>query len=276
MRLICYCAGGLGNRLRALSSCYSLSSITNRELCIIWEPALRCISRFKDLYSNDLNLMSKEELLNLQNYNLYGLHSSIYNELHLNGNPELIMMAQKQGFIDLSDYQNQLLVSSDSTDDVVIITNNFVAGADLSVEKNFLSNVLTPNQEILGKIQQEQQYLNLNKTVVGVHARGTDFNTPTSFYIDQMTQIDTDKFFVCSDSLEVELEIKERFKEKIILRNSKEYVSKENPNASWDDNVKTPLGSLKDAVVDMHLLAKTNFLVYNNLSTFSDIVRKMQ
>jgi hypothetical protein len=277
MNLICYSSGGLGNRLRGLSSCYALSLLTNRKLQIIWDPALRCISNFNELYANNYELTTRESMSKLEEYKIYSIAESINNELYLNGYPELVSMAKQNGYYNIENPNVQHQILQDPVENIIICSNNFIVGSDQKIESKFLAKLLIPVKEVSNKIKSEQKKLKLNKKIVGVHARATDFiDVSTSFYIDQMININADKFFVCSDSLEVEHEIKEKFNEKIILRDSKEHVSKQNSEMSWVNNVRTSLESVKDAMVDMYLLAKTNFLVYDKRSSFSDIVRKMQ
>ncbi len=146
------------------------------------------------------------------------------------------------------------------------------------MEMEFLKK-LKFTDEIEQRILSEQEVLKLDETVIGVHARGTDFNTPLSVYADQISKyisMGYSKFFVCSDSIEYENGLKERFGEKIILRERKVFVDKAQKNAGWRDNVNTTTESVKDSIVDMILLAKTNFKIFNGASTFAIIVKKLK
>ena len=45
-KIICYCSGGLGNRLKPIASCWAIANLTGRELVVVWEPTLRCMAPF--------------------------------------------------------------------------------------------------------------------------------------------------------------------------------------------------------------------------------------
>ena len=49
---------GLGNRLRAIASAYSISKELNRKLIINWIPDFHCDCKFEELFENDLNIIS--------------------------------------------------------------------------------------------------------------------------------------------------------------------------------------------------------------------------
>ena len=65
--IINYTTGGLGNRLRPLSSAYAISKVTGRTLMQFWDSDVTngSLAKFHELFENDISEISSEELLRL-------------------------------------------------------------------------------------------------------------------------------------------------------------------------------------------------------------------
>lgn len=282
--IICYCVGGLGNRIRPLSSCYSLSLLTDRKLIIIWPYTTRCQANFDNLYDCGLDVYPDTFLSDIAgNSKVYGIPDAIYNERALFGKTELPNLVDKIGATS-TDYSEN--IRTDSSDHIVIVTNNFLRGAFQEHENHFMKNILSPTKLIKQKIKEEQSILNLDKNTIGVHARATDFfddhGVSDQFYYNLIRQNSPERsrIFVASDSKEMEESIQKEFigtSREILVRENKHYVGRINQTTNrWADNLDTSNGSVVDAIVDMYLLAKTDFKVYHNSSTFAQIIQRLQ
>ena len=281
--IICYCAGGLGNRIRPLSSCYSLSLLTNRKLIIIWPDTSRCQAKFDQLYDCDVDVFPDTFLKYIENNcSIYGQGDSIYNEYALFGRKELPELASRKNIIPI---HNTNMIKFDTSDHIIIITNNFLSGAETEHENHFIKNILAPSKQIQQIIDREQSFLNLDKNTIGMHARATDFfedhGVSDQYYFNLIrneSQEDS-RIFVCSDSGEMEVSIKTEFigSREILIRENKSFLGKINGSEdSWVNNLDTTSDSVIDAVVDMYLLAKTDFRIYNNASTFAHIIERLK
>lgn len=279
--IICYCAGGLGNRIRPLSSCYALSVLTNRKLIIIWPDTSRCQAKFNQLYDSSLDVYPDTFLRYIENScSIYGQEDSIYNEKVLFNRPEIFSLYEKKGLIPIN---RSMQIQNDPNQHIVVIGNNFLDGSDPTLENMFIKQLLQPTSFIRNKIEEQQEILKLDFNTIGIHARATDFfedhGIGYSYYYNLISNNtpENSRIFVCSDSKDMELAIKEYFhgKREIVIREQKSFLSKIEESKQWVNNLDTTAESVVDAVVDMFLLSKTNFKVYHPASTFAHIVLRM-
>ncbi|OGI05962.1 MAG: hypothetical protein A2Y40_04240 [Candidatus Margulisbacteria bacterium GWF2_35_9] len=266
------CKGGLGNRLKPLASCYALSKKTNRKLAIVWEPDMRCGAVFSHLFSNKIDVITLDQILSKKRISFYTHMDWIRTY-----SPELLPIAKKSKIKPL---ETTVEIQSDKNELIVIYSNDYLAGPTADECKVFF-DWLIPIKIIEEKRLFVETSLKLDKSFIGVHARGTDFEAggiTVQTYIYKMNEEykknNTVKFFVCSDSLEYEMAIKNAFP--LVYFNKKDnYVFKDNALTGWSNNVQTPSESVQDALVDMILLSKTNFKIYHPNSTFAHIVNML-
>jgi ribonuclease HI len=268
MRIINWCAGGLGNRLKPLGSCALMALESNRTLAIQWKPALRCMAKFEDLYANDIQQIDLNSL-DPDTVSLYTDASYVHHEMNLNGNSELLRFLNHNGCKHFTQFDEILNDPAEN----VIIYNNDLCGSKTNIS-TFL-HTLIPLPCIQDKIINFCQANQIDKSVIGIHARGTDFNVDVGYYINQIASLDANRrLYVCSDSQEFENAIRGAFGPRVIANQDKVYVSKER-NGGWVNNVKTPVDSVQDSLVDLHILAKTDFLISHPNSTFAHIAKYM-
>lgn len=107
-------------------------------------------------------------------------------------------------------------------------------------------------------------------STIGLHIRRTDNissieNSPLYLFEnainDELAKNISTNFYVTSDDAKVEMELKQKFGNKIIIR-QKQY-ERENE------------AGIKDAVVDMYLLSKTSKIYGSYWSSFSDIASRI-
>ena len=270
--IISICKGGLGNRLKSLSSCYAIAKKTGRMLGIVWETDLRCDAGFSYLFSNEIICSSLDWILSKNNISLY-TNADWVKQYY----PNLFPIVKKYGCINL-DKTSKII--NDNNDLIVVYSNDYLNGCTAKECKAFF-DWLTPINVIEEKLQKLQKHLQLDKTFVGVHARGTDYECGGVTVKTYLERMDAEykknknvKFFVCSDSLEYETIIKNSFPQ-VYINKKENYVFKANNDSDWRNNVQRPLESVQDALVDMYLLSKTNFKIYHPNSTFAHIVNMM-
>lgn len=267
--IICYCSGGLGNRLKPLSSCWAISQLTGRNLIIIWEPTLRCLAPFKSLFSNQMAQLSESFLPALTNVKVYCPAGAADYECKLNSIYGLRDLVRRVGSTPLDTKS----ILEDKTETILIFSNTELQG--LSSNVNFFSTFLEVNTDILNKVNSFWDKSGLTKDYIGVHARGTDFEDAgisADYYLNSMGVLSNWDFFVCSDSPEYEKYIQKKDGRNVVIRSDKKYVSKQGVGA-WSNNVYTPTDTVQDSLVDLLLLARTNFTIYHENSSFAHLVK---
>lgn len=268
--IICYCSGGLGNRLKPLASCYYLSLLTNRQLMIVWEPTLRCLAPFESLFQNNIHKINESDLRNLNNTKVYCPQDAADYEYNLNKLRGLKDLVARCG----SEVIDTNKIIKDNTENIIVFSNTSLPDLSHENQKSFFLYYLKPLESIREKVMRSWIDLQINSDFIGVHARGTDFEAAginANYYLDRMSLYSSYDFFVCSDSKEYEEFIKEKDGRNVVIRTNKIYVSKKH-DGSWSNNVYTPTESVQDSMVDLLLLAKTNFCIYHPTSSFAHLV----
>lgn len=265
--IINYCSGGLGNRLKPLSSCYLVSKVTTRKLYMFWEPSVRCGANFKDLFKNDFTILDRQTFEKLDDTVIYTEAPYITHDANLNGYSGLLQLSQRSPVIPLC--FTDTIVSRACK--AIIVYNNDVFNVNGLDNKEFFK-LLQPLDFIQDEIDNFTKFNSIDKNTIGVHVRGTDFNISVEYYINQMHQYKTERFFVCSDSLEYEEAIKNIFGDRVVFRKKDNYVFKNNAG-SWVNNVQTPKESVQEALIDLYLLSKTDFKIYHPDSTFAHVAK---
>lgn len=271
--IINYCSGGIGNRLKPMASCFNISQETGREFGIFWPKTLRCSCDFNDLYKNIIKNVDLTEILKSDSVSLYTHRSWVEHDVKINDNMSLLNIANKFGIKNLDSISN---IKQDTSKIIIVYSNTYLNGFENNVKQFF--NILQLQDEITSKLQQISTNLNINKSVIGVHARGTDFEDggiTVDYYINKMKSYpENSTFFVCSDSKDYQDKIRQTFKN-VLSVDDKIFVNKKNSNERWSNNVYTPKDSLIDSMVDLYLLAKTDFKVYNENSSFAQLVHQL-
>jgi hypothetical protein len=269
-RIINWCSGGIGNRLRPLASCHAVSKVTGRKLSMCWQPTMRCMTHFNDLFLDDIEMLSYDDISKLENVSIYSEAAYIRHDASLNGNPALLNLFNKFGCKTLD---QTVHIGSDEAQNIIVYDNNFFGSFDITTAHTFIKSLI-PLDIIQKKID---DFLNINpidKTWIGVHARGTDFEPSgvnVHTYINRMQQYSGRNFFVCSDSLDYENTMKQTMPN-VLFYKKDSYVSRGSA-AGWHNNVITPMESVQDSLLDIYLLSKTDIQIYNTASTFAEIAK---
>lgn len=270
--IICYCSGGLGNRLKPIASCWAIANLTGRQLVVVWEPTLRCMAPFESLFSNtNIQFVRQYELTKfLPNARVYTPSDAADYEMKLNGFTGFFKLVQSIGSTPI----DTRAIINDQTENIIVFSNTFLPDISIESHKSIFHYYLKINMEIIDKVNEFWKLSGLTTDFVGVHARGTDFEDSginVDYYLNTMSILSNSCFFVCSDSPMYEKYIKEKDGRHIIIRSDKKYVSKQK-EGSWSNNVYTPADSVQDSLVDLLLLARTDFRIYHPNSSFAHLV----
>lgn len=273
--IVNYSSGGLGNRLIPLCCCMQLAEKTNRSVGLVWNSTERCMGDFKNLFIN-----SEIEMVNIGDLNpndvvIYTEPWYITHDYELNKNPDLFNLSQKCEVKTL-DRMNEIY---DELKKYIIIYDNTIFLELNNVSLKLKS--LIPTNYINDRVKNISEEFNLNKNVLGIHARATDFVGETldkyEIVIDSIINNNSNqKILFCSDSLDWETNIVNKYPKNIIIRPKKDYITKINEGAGWINNAHTSEDSVIEGLIDIYLLSKTNFIMYNPNSTFAKIVNYLQ
>lgn len=272
-KIINYCSGGLGNRLKPLASCYAISQITGRKLEQYWHPTRRCGGIFDRLFTNNIENIERDWLHACTNVKIYSEQCYIDHDASVYGNTQLQELSRRFPVIPLEKCSD---IIKDDAETIIVYDNGFLSGIDLTKTTEFFK-ILQPNDCVKSAVKAYCSENNINKSVIGVHARGTDFEPSgvnADYYLNliKSNMKPNAKFLLCSDSKEYETHIKEALPTNVIIRNKSRYVTRIENNNSWVNNVQTPHESVEEALVDMYILAETDFKLYNSASTFAHLI----
>jgi ubiquinone/menaquinone biosynthesis C-methylase UbiE len=269
--LICYCAGSIGTRLGAIACADRIARRTNRRLTLLWlssDPL--CRIRFSSLFVNPIPRISDEELLNLPSCKVYAQIKEVADQAIISGGKALRGAVKKWGSSEL-----ETLSIDDSEDNIIIYDPSSKIPFENDDNENLLER-LSPTIPIQNRIQEFTARFQINKKIMGVHARGTDFGIHADAYAQQIQKAIThnpnQRFFVCSDERAYEQSLKAQFPEQVIVRTKSAWMQKRDASLPWAlGNVDTSVASVTDALIDLYLLAQTQFTIYHESSAFAKI-----
>lgn len=264
-RIICYTNAGLGNRLRSLASCAVAAQLSGRRLVAVWYPYYAFDARFQDIYQDDLPLMTYEELGNLSSVALCAEHDDAINENVQFGLPALGHLAHEF----CARGKNHIPWDAPE-DDIVVFNNNFVPNIDFASSCNFIRS-LKIHQWMQDFVDTFVDLHGIDQEWAGINLRATDLMSDTSPV--EAGLVGQRQGFLCSDRREAEVELQSRFPS-ILTREKGQYVTRQDEaNPSWDRNIYRGKQSVLESIIDMYVLAKTDFCVYDSRSTFAQIIQ---
>jgi hypothetical protein len=275
-KLICYTGGGLCNRILPLISFIELSRIENRQLLLYWPTDRICESKFNDFFDNDIQIADLDFLNSLKNedtqfyckrYDAVINEVKLYNRKFLSEKMKqnVLMIGEQDDFLIKNNYKN-ILACSPIFLNCIRLKENLNISDYLSIKKDIVNDAYNVINE-----------LNINKTIIGAHLRGSDFNKSFSYYenqiLDSLRDNPNAKILISSSEQELENYIKKKFPYNIIIRNNKQFVKKYNSNLPWMNNLHINSDQIRDAIIDAIILSKTNFRIYDANSTFVKFVQ---
>lgn len=249
--------GGIGNRLRVISSALALAEQTNHSLRVVWDsnPELNCA--YKDLFSPNpcFEIVETSEPLFLRRFNkLMAMFSTLVRLPY----PPVYNRTVYQWEIDKRKRQGFNFYSLGRNKSLMIAANG-----SFIVENNF-NRFFLPLPIIQNEV--DRIVAQFNEHTVGIHIRRSDNKlsiqvSPLEAFTSRMREIlDKEpqaKFFVSTDCLETGMELQEKFGDAIQFR-GKECKRDE-------------VEGIQEALVDIICLSKTRYIIGSYWSSFSQI-----
>ena len=271
----------------------------DRELHVYWDTVSEngCLAEYHDLFKGEnVKLITLEEVENLRDCIIFSEGNPVVADNDANnhgaeresvtyGRHALKKLGETYGLKYFNDFD--YAYETENKRNIIIYHNNFLPRLDLNDSIKFLQN-LEPTEFIQSIIDEQTKKLQLDDTTIGVHARGTDFNTDhgslgSGPYIKNIqTWIDQyphSNFLLCTEDKLFENEIKEEFGSKIKTFDKNFIYERKDENkvdargCPWTNNFVVSKDHAVEAVIDMFLLSKTNIRIFNPASTFSQVAR---
>jgi len=243
--------GGISNRLKCLISLWRISERYNQKFYLNWIKNDRCGAEFSELFENDLNQISNEEINNL--------------------NPEKYILSETWRFLTLKDDVPDKFAKEYPTPRGNNIDFEFDR-IPLKVREDIISYLkrLVPIKEIREKVKWFDEKYNLSN-LIGLHIRRGDFldgkeglgkvSTDDKF-IEKIklisVKVPTIKFLLCTDDPKIEDRFLKEFGNKIIIY----------PKV---DRKRDNLECTKDGLIDLLLLSKVKYIIGTYKSTFNEL-----
>ncbi len=263
--------GGLANRLLALDATIKLRNhILPKETIIIWEQNQNLNCAFNKLFIYP----EKIQFLETKGFNKYSIRSyfSFYNAF----NPENFkwpllnkILGKEKKFAKvyyIEDMEN-LIGEGEKFEPELNFDSIYIAYYDCYFSTSKRIYHFKPILEIQQKI--DDVVTSFDSSTVGVHIRRSDHEeairySPIDGFIDKMISMLEDgveSFFLATDSLEVENEIKSHFGTRIISR--KKSFNRNSPDGG------------QDALIDLYCLSNTKSIIGSYNSTFSQVAAEI-
>lgn len=272
--IIPYCTAGIGNRLRTIASCGVIAEETGRKLRVYWDNKQMngCLAPLNELFKNDIDVITLEELSELEDCHMTVEKYDADREEWEFGVPVLKNLTNKFGAKGKNTYNHSI-----TNKNIIVFNISFLNNVDLNKSYKFIQN-LKPTDDLQKEIDSVVGELSLSKDIIGIHARGSDFNVPVQHYITQIEQNlnvnPNQMFYLSTEDKNYENIIKDRFKNNVLVRDKKHYINRFPNTSGWSHKTfKRDIDHAKEAIVDMFILSKTNIKIYHQGSTYTEICR---
>lgn len=261
--------GGIANRLKCLISLLRFSEKYGRKLYLHWALNHTCGARFSDLFENEIDQMNEEQIKTIKN-----------RDIDVFGDDYLTIKDSSRKYI-VSGTWRLLLTEEELRNNPFL--NKKRAHHEKGVDFNFLDipelvkidiinhlKMLKPIKIIQREINKFLKKYNL-KELIGVHIRRGDFAdrnvspgrvSSDEKFIERMKELITlnpkTKFFLCTDSKEIEDKFEKEFYGRII-KYAKSSFSRTDAKAT------------QEGLIDLMLLSKTKHILGTYRSTFTEM-----
>jgi hypothetical protein len=223
-KIIIFCDGGLGNRLGVLVGGLIISKILQREPIICWPQNTWCGCSFESIFC--VNIKNTQ-------HNINELFSSYKNNLFLIHENQTNIALQRQVY-PTEEMVNNLI--SELSEYIIYYHNSIPDFLDKEQILTTLAGIKI-NPTILDSVELFCRQENINKGVIGLHLRKTDYSSLVDEnLIHELINNNVDKkFFICSDDKETEITFA-KYKN-VIVRPKEFYTEKLDIEKGWNGSI---------------------------------------
>lgn len=255
--------GGISNRIKCLVSMERLGERYNREVYLFWPLNHTCGAKFSDLFENKIKEIDEEELKKIRKKNIkvfedYSSTVKDYPKKYLITGTWRFLLSQE-------DFSNYSGLNNEGID---LKFSNIPEGVKKEILFYLKKLKLLKNLEKEINIFQKKYNL---RNLIGVHIRRGDFAdrkvspgrvSSDEKFIGRMKELVKEnpriKFFLCTDSEEMEKKIENEFPKRIIKFQKSSFV-------------RTDVRATQDGLIDLFLLSKTKYILGTYKSTFTEM-----
>jgi hypothetical protein len=287
-KIICISDGGLANRIRPIFSCFALAEILGLEdtdVSVYWRPTAVCDILLNKLVSTPLieEGQGLAEKLNRKTLFFYR-EGSVKNAQKLFKRSDFVDILEKCTGVSLDKIEDPLSKiknSAQSFNTVIIFDNQMLRPAkalvtafqDLYLKK--LSK-LSFNQSIEGNAKHFFLDNALCSSSFGVHARGTDFNVPWTYYSERLHRLDLSKaWFFSSDSDLFNQYVSNNFKN-VVTRDKTFPQYSRGIFGFFRKDIYRSGKSVEEAAIDLRILSNLNLKIWHPNSTFAQLAVELR
>ena len=276
--------GGIGDRLRCVLSGIAYAKLTGRVLYVDWSDG-KLVHDSRNVFNELFELKNIQSVQDCPQFDdVYplawkgrlneSLHK-LYTEFDPHGWDR--KAALKQFSFDQSclDYSNQVLVMWDF-DQFSQIASALNQKSSLDFACQLAGEHIAASPSIAEQVNEffSQNFL-VNEKVIAAHIRATtefdEIKSSVQIYqyikaIKRHTNYSADKIFLATDNSSVEEIINQKFPG--IVKTRKKWFAQPGERIHFNDDCPDPEAALVDAAVEMFLLARSDFLIYQQNSSF--------
>lgn len=275
-RIISFNSGGLGNRIRPLVSILRLTKFLEREPLICWPINNHCHCSFDELFDFSIKQILPYELDKQKSVYVYE------NKYFGFAGPSKICAVSNrhEEYMIIKDCYKWILYEGELPYETVC--TSYEEEWNLlpkSVRKDLIRhlNGLKPKADIRNKVKSFKSDLDWDEFIIGVQIRRKDkkilnksaytkssdqaFIREMEFLIKQHRKV---RFFIASDCLDTIELFEKLFGEKVIYYRKTAYDSIDNDGTIW-----RPKEAVREALVELLILADTQMILGSHESTFS-------
>jgi hypothetical protein len=250
---------GLGNRLRALASAYSIAKKTNKKLYLIWIPDFHCDCNFNDLFSNNIHIINDLSIINTNDFDIYDYIVDKNKYINIDTSKNIFITSN---CILNNEYRvcyfNEFLLSLDPVDEIkkIIFENDYSNCIGMHIRMDGGENYQT-NQAELGSNWKDEE--------ISLMYKYRNLSHIDNFIIQINNEINKDsnaKFFIATD-------LKFNYDKLINIYGDKiKYIKRD----LYDRSLK----QLYYAFADIYILSKCKKFYGSYWSSFTELVTYFQ
>ena len=251
------------NWKKCLVSMWRLGENYGRETILHWPLNHTCGAKFSDLYENKIKEISKEQLesMNKKNIKIYGEDSITIRDSH----EKFLVSGTWRLLLTEKEISNNPELGKEGID-------LYFSNINKEINKNILTYLkrLEPIKIIQKEVNSFNRKYNI-KNAVGVHIRRGDFADRSTSpgkvssdekFIERMREIIKEntktKFFLSTDSKEMEEKIEKEFPKRIIKFKKSSFS-------------RTDVKATQEGLIDLLLLSKTKHILGTYRSSFTEM-----
>ena len=193
-KLVCFCMGGISNRIVPIASCVAYKKRNPEvELSIVWNPHYHVDAYFRDLFEeNDLVIHDSVDALHNYIFDKYYIESDLTNLghfLHVVSPDEQVHTSLEKFFSSLNPNSIRNINAEKIEGECVLVTHHgYIEGLASRQEIIHELSNLRLSDEVDRKIILNEKSMGIGKDWVSVHARGSDFRRTLDSYIPLIEQ----------------------------------------------------------------------------------------